>query len=168
MLKICIVGAGAIGGFFGTRLAGTGEATVNALARGPTLIALRDHGWRLNENGALVTAPVGLASADPAELGIQDLVILTVKAPALPAVAVTLAPLIGPATLILSAMNGVPWWFSHGLAALGDAPLSCVDPGGLIAAALPVRQVIGCVVHLSASTSAPGIAVHRRARRARD
>ena len=165
MLRICIVGAGAIGGFFGTRLARSAAATVNALARGATLSALRDHGWRLNENGTLVTAPVGLASNDPRELGTQDLVILTVKAPALPALAVTLAPLIGPATVILSAMNGVPWWFSHGLAALGEAPLSCVDPGGVIAAALPVRQVIGCVVHMSASTSAPGIAVHRKGQR---
>ena len=95
MLKICIVGAGAIGGVFGTRLARTGDAIVNALARGATLSALRDHGWRLHENGALVTAPAGLACDDPRELGVQDLVILTVKAPALPALAVTLAPLIG-------------------------------------------------------------------------
>jgi 2-dehydropantoate 2-reductase len=161
MLRICIVGAGAIGGVFGTRLARAGEATVNALARGPTLSALRDHGWRLSENGTLVSAAAGLVSDDPRALGVQDLIILTVKAPALPGLAATLAPLVGPQTLILAAMNGVPWWFSHGLAALGDAPLSCVDPGGAIAAALPVPQVIGCVLHMSASTSAPGIAVHR-------
>jgi 2-dehydropantoate 2-reductase len=135
---------------------------VNALARGTTLSALRDHGWRLSENDTLITAPIGLASDDPRELGVQDLLILTVKAPALPSLAVMLAPLIGPETVILAAMNGVPWWFSHGLAALGDAPLACVDPGGGLAAALPVRQVVGCVVHMSASTSAPGVAVHRR------
>ncbi len=165
MPRICIVGAGAIGGVFGTRLARAGEATVNALARGATLSALRDHGWRLSENGTLVSAAAGLASDDPRALGVQDLVILTVKAPALPGLAATLAPLVGPQTVILAAMNGVPWWFSHGLAALGDAPLSCVDPGGAIAAALPVPQVIGCVLHLSASTSAPGIAVHRMGQR---
>jgi 2-dehydropantoate 2-reductase len=165
MLKICIVGAGAIGGVFGTRLARSGVASVNALARGATLSALRDHGWRLNENGTLVSAPAGVAADDPRELGIQDLVILTVKAPALPALALTLAPLIGPDTIILAAMNGVPWWFSHGLSALGDAPLASIDPGGGIAAALPVRQVIGCVVHMSASTSAPGVAVHRMGQR---
>ena len=165
MLKICIVGAGAIGGVFGTRLARGGVASVNALARGATLSALRDHGWRLNENGTLVSAPAGVAADDPRELGIQDLVILTVKAPALPALALTLAPLIGPDTIILAAMNGVPWWFSHGLSALGDAPLTSIDPGGGIAAALPVRQVIGCVVHMSASTSAPGVAVHRMGQR---
>ena len=165
MLKICIVGAGAIGGFFGTRLARTGTASVSALARGTTLSALRDHGWRLHENGALVTAPAALASDDPRELGAQDLVILTVKAPALPALAATLAPLLGPDTIILAAMNGVPWWFSHGIAALGDAPLASVDPGGAIAAALPVRRVVGCVLHMSASTSAPGITVHRMGQR---
>ncbi len=165
MLKICIVGAGAIGGFFGTRLAQTGSAQVNALARGATLSALRDHGWRLNQNGTTISAPVGLASDDPRELGIQDLVVLALKAPALPALAPTLTPLIGPDTVILSAMNGVPWWFSHGLAALEGAPLECVDPGGRIAAALPAPQVIGCVLHMSASTSAPGIVAHRAGQR---
>jgi 2-dehydropantoate 2-reductase len=165
MFKICIVGAGAIGGYFGTRLAQSGVARVSALARGATLSALRDHGWRLSENGAMVTAPAALASDDPRELGVQDLVILTLKAPALPVLAATLGPLIGPETIILSAMNGVPWWFSHGLSALGDAPLVSVDPGGGIAQALPVRQVIGCVLHVSASTSAPGIAVARLGRR---
>ena len=165
MRKICIVGAGAIGGYLGTRLAQSGAARVSALARGATLSALRDHGWRLSENGAMATAPAALASDDPRELGVQDLVILTVKAPALPVLAATLGPLIGPDTVILSAMNGVPWWFSHGLSALGDAPLVSVDPGGGIARALPVRQVIGCVLHLSASTSAPGIAVARLGRR---
>jgi 2-dehydropantoate 2-reductase len=165
MLRICIVGAGAIGGFFGTRLAHTGSVQVNALARGATLSALRDHGWRLDQNGIVLSAPVGLASDDPRALGIQDVVIVTVKAPALPALAGTLAPLIGPDTVILSAMNGVPWWFSHGLAALEGAPLQCVDPGGRIAAALPARQVIGCVVHMSASTSAPGVVVHRTGQR---
>jgi 2-dehydropantoate 2-reductase len=165
MRKICIVGAGAIGGYLGTRLAQSGAARVSALARGATLSALRDHGWRLSENGAMATAPAALASDDPRELGVQDLVILTVKAPALPVLAATLGPLIGPDTVILSAMNGVPWWFSHGLSALGDAPLVSVDPGGGIARAPPVRQVIGCVLHVSASTSAPGIAVARLGRR---
>jgi 2-dehydropantoate 2-reductase len=164
MLKICIVGAGAIGGYLGTRLAQSGTASVSALARGATLSALRDHGWRLNDNGTLATAPAALASDDPRDLGLQDVVVLSVKAPALPGLATTLAPLIGPDTVILAAMNGVPWWFSHGLSALGDAPLASVDPGGGIAAALPVSQVIGCVVHMSAATSAPGVTVTRMGR----
>jgi 2-dehydropantoate 2-reductase len=165
MLKVCVVGAGAIGGFLGTRLAASGAANVAALARGTTLAALRDHGWRLEENGGVTTAPVTLASDDPRDLGPQDLLIIAVKAPALPALAPTLKPLIGSHTLLLPAMNGVPWWFSHGVTALGPAPLQSVDPEGVISATLPAAQVIGCVVHASAATRAPGITVHRMGER---
>ena len=165
MLKVCVVGAGAIGGFLGTRLAMGGQASVSALARGTTLVALRDHGWRLEEEGRLLTAPVALASDDPSELGPQDLLILTLKAPALPPLAPALTPLISGDTLVLPAMNGVPWWFSDGIAALGDEPLHSVDPGGHIRAAIPASRVIGCVVHASAATRAPGIAVHRMGQR---
>ena len=164
MLKVCVVGAGAIGGFLGTRLALTGEADVAALARGTTLVALRDHGWRLESDGQQLSAPAAGAADDPRELGIQDLVILTVKAPALPRLAPTLRPLIGAETLILPAMNGVPWWFSIGLPALGEQPLASVDPGGQIAASLPLAQVLGCVVHASASRREPGVALHRMGR----
>ena len=165
MLRVCVVGAGAIGGFLGTRLAASGAARVAALARGTTLAALRDHGWRLEEAGVLTSAPVALACDDPRELGPQDLLIIAVKATALPALAPTLKPLIAAHTLLLPAMNGVPWWFSHGIAALGAAPLQSVDPDGVISAALPAAQTIGCVVHLSASTRAPGIAVRSRGER---
>ena len=164
MLKVCVVGAGAIGGFLGTRLALTGEADVAALARGTTLVALRDHGWRLESDGQQFSAPAARAADDPRELGIQDLVILTVKAPALPRLAPTLRPLIGAETLILPAMNGVPWWFSIGLPALSGQPLASVDPGGQIAASLPLAQVLGCVVHASASQREPGVALHRMGR----
>jgi 2-dehydropantoate 2-reductase len=142
-----------------------GQASVSALARGTTLVALRDHGWRLEEEGRLLTAPVALASDDPSELGPQDLLILTLKAPALPPLAPALAPLISGDTLVLPAMNGVPWWFSDGIAALGDQPLHSADPGGHIRATIPASQVIGCVVHASAATRAPGVAVHRMGRR---
>jgi 2-dehydropantoate 2-reductase len=165
MQKICVVGAGAVGGYLGTKLAATGQVSVSALARGATLSALRDHGWRLQENGSMLAAPAALASADPREIGLQDALIIAVKAPALAGLAPTLAPLIGPDTAIVAAMNGVPWWFSHGLDALGNAPLACIDPGGGIAAALPVSQVIGCVLHLSAYTRAPGVSVVHMGRR---
>jgi 2-dehydropantoate 2-reductase len=164
VLKVCVVGAGAIGGFLGTRLALTGEADVAALARGTTLVALRDHGWRLESDGQQLSAPAAKAADDPRELGPQDLVIITVKAPALPRLAPTLRPLIGPETIILPAMNGVPWWFSIGLAALGGEPLASVDPHGQIAATLPLAQVLGCVVHASASQREPGVALHRMGR----
>jgi 2-dehydropantoate 2-reductase len=160
-MKVCVVGAGAIGGFIGCRLAAAGRASVSALARGATLQALQVQGWRLQQDGQRLQAPAR-AAADAAELGVQDLVVIAVKGPALPALAASLAPLIGAHTLLLPAMNGVPWWFGQGVPALGEAPLSSVDPGGRIAAALPGGQVIGCVVHASCAVAEPGLVQHQR------
>ena len=159
-MKVCIYGAGAIGGFIGARLAAAGGCQVSAVARGATLAALREHGLRLRERGELASYPVQ-ATDDPAALGVQDLVVIAVKAPALAAVAARIAPLIGPATVVLPAMNGVPWWFAAGAPALGDEPLHSIDPGGAIAAAIPLARVIGCVVHASTFTSAPGLVEHK-------
>ena len=159
-MKVCIYGVGAIGGFIGTRLALGGECQVSAVARGATLAALQQHGLRLRYAGELLSAPVQ-ASAEPAALGGQDLVVIAVKGPALASVARHIAPLLGPHTLVLPAMNGVPWWFAAGAPALGDAPLRSIDPGGHIAAAIPLGQVIGCVVHVSAFTPEPGLVEHK-------
>jgi 2-dehydropantoate 2-reductase len=159
-VKVCIVGAGAIGGFIGTRLATAGRSQVSALARGPTLAALTRYGWRLRQNGQLLSAPA-IAADDPRALGVQDVVVIAVKGQSLPELAPTLAPLIGPDTLIVPAMNGVPWWFSGTIAALGPAPLASVDPGGGVVAAIPTAQVIGCVVHASTGTEEPGLATHK-------
>ena len=159
-MKVCIVGAGAIGGFIGTRLAAAGRADVSALARGATLAALREHGWRLRSGDAFTQAPAR-ANADPTELGVQDLVVVAVKGPALGAVAAAIAPLLGAETMVLPAMNGVPWWFCHGLPGFGDAPLASLDPGGAIARAIPLRHVVGCVVHASTSTPEPALVLHR-------
>ncbi len=157
-MKVCIVGAGAIGGFLGARLAAAGVAT-SALARGATLVALRQHGWRMDTAQGRVAAPVR-ASDDPTQLGVQDLVVVAVKAPALSAAAATLGPLLGRDTLVLPAMNGVPWWFCRGLPGF-DAPLASVDPGGAIGRAIDAQRVIGCVVHVSASTPEPGCVAHK-------
>jgi 2-dehydropantoate 2-reductase len=161
MKNICIIGAGSIGGFIGTRLAATGQARVSAIARGATLDALRTHGWRLRQGEQLLQAPVTAASAQAAELGVQDLVIIAVKGPALSQVAREIAPLLGPDTVVLPAMNGVPWWFIEGRTGLGDAPLESVDPGGVIRAAIPLRHVLGCVVHASTASPEPGLVQHR-------
>jgi 2-dehydropantoate 2-reductase len=142
--RVCVVGAGAVGAVFGARIAGP----LSVLARGATLAALRERGWSLNGSARPVTA-----ADDPAALGEQDVVILTVKAPALPALAPALAPLLGPHTVVVPALNGVPWWF------FADRTLSSVDPGGVVGAALDRSRVIGCVVHLSAAVTAPGEAV---------
>jgi len=163
-VKICVVGAGAIGGFLGSRLALQRGAEVSALARGATLVALREYGWRLQECGSLLQAPLALAADDPRDLGPQDLLLLAVKGPALPALAPTLTPLLSVDTVVLPAMNGVPWWFSAGIDALGARPLESVDPGGVIARSIPTARVVGCVVHAAVSTAAPGIAVHRMGR----
>lgn len=157
--RVCVVGAGAVGGMIGARLAAAGVPT-SALARGQTLDALRRNGWRLRQDGDEITAPV-VASADPAELGPHDVVVVAVKAQALPELAPRLRPLIGPDTVVVPAMNGVPWWFCEGLGGPVDGMrLRSVDPDGATAAALPSSQVLGCVVHLSASTSEPGVTVH--------
>jgi 2-dehydropantoate 2-reductase len=162
-MKVCIYGAGAVGGFIGTRLALAGECSVSAVARGQTLRALLEHGWRLRQGGELLSAPA-LASDDPAALGPQDLVVVAVKGPALPRVAASLAPLLHADTVVLPAMNGVPWWFALTIPALGGRALASVDPGGAIAAALPLQHVVGCVVHSSTATPEPGLVEHRMGR----
>ena len=154
-MKVCIVGAGAVGGFIGARLAASGGVEVSAVARGATLLALQQHGWRLTMNGALMQTPVR-ASANAASLGMQDLVVVAVKAQALASVAQSIGPLLGPHTVVLPAMNGVPWWFCEGWA------LNSVDPGGLIAASLPQQRVVGCVVHASIATAEPGWVQHHK------
>ena len=159
--KICVYGAGAIGGWIGARLAAQG-AQVSCVARGATLAALRAGGLRLIEadaNGQSVERAFAVqASAEPAELGMQDLVIVAVKAPAMAEVARHIGPLLGPHTVVLTAMNGVPWWFLQGFGgALAGTRLESVDPGGVIAQGIDARQVMGCVVHASCSLDAPGV-----------
>lgn len=158
-MKVCIYGAGAIGGFLGARLGAQGHA-VSAVARGGTLAALAADGLRLQLADREVRAPV-VAAEDPARLGPQDLVVIAVKTPALPAVAARIAPLIGPDTTVLTAMNGVPWWFFSGMPGPhAGRRLACLDPDGAIARAIPVAHVVGGVVHASCMTPAPGVVRH--------
>ncbi len=159
-MKVCIVGAGAIGGFIGARLAAAGRAQISAVARGATLQSLQRHGWRLNTAAGLVQAPAQ-AAAHAADLGPQDLVVIAVKGPALAQVAQGLAPLFGPDTMVMPAMNGVPWWFCQDVPEIGHEPLQSVDPGGRIASAIAFGRVLGCVVHASTATTEPGLVQHR-------
>jgi 2-dehydropantoate 2-reductase len=158
-MKVCIIGAGAIGGFIGTRLALAGQAELSAIARGATLAALRRHGWRLHSGGVLHQAPAHVTD-QPAELGVQDLLIIAVKAPALTDVARQIGPLLGPETLVLPAMNGVPWWFCKRVAGFEGKSLGSVDPGGVIDRAIPFEQVVGCVVHAATAAPEPGLVRH--------
>ena len=159
-MKTCIYGAGAIGGWLGVRLAQAG-CDVSVVARGATLDMLRRDGLSLVSGEARSTVPVTV-SADPRELGVQQLVVVAVKAPSLASVAQQIAPLLGPETMVLVAMNGVPWWFLEGGfgGALAGTRLAAVDPDGAIAAAIPAHHVIGGVVHASCSLDAPGVVRH--------
>ena len=160
-MKIAIAGLGAIGGWIAARLLAAGEQPV-ALVTPRHLEPLARHGLRLRHGGVEQRWPLR-ASDRAADLGVQDLVIIACKATALGGLAPALAPMIGPDTLILSAMNGVPWWFFHGLApSMAHQPLESVDPGGAISRALPPDRVIGGVVHLAASLPEPGLVDHSR------
>ena len=157
--KTCIYGAGAIGSWIGAGLAAAG-AQVSVVARGATLQSIQSHGLRIRRGDAVSAYPV-TASANPADLGVQDLLVIAVKAPALADIAAKVAPLIGPKTLVLTAMNGVPWWFFQGFGGkLAGTRLKAVDPQGTIEAAFPAANLIGCVVHSSCSVPEPGL-VHQ-------
>ena len=135
------------------------------LARGATASTLRARGWRLQTQRGLLSALANVVET-PSALGPQDLVVVAVKGPSLADVAAKIGPLLGPETAVLTAMNGVPWWFFHGFGTTyRDMPLASVDPGGRIAAAVPARRIVGCVVHASCSTPEPGLVLHHGGQR---
>ena len=158
-MKVTIFGAGAIGGFLGTRLAQSG-CEVAAVARGATAAALRAHGWRLRTGNNTVAMPARVAEK-PSELGPQDLVVVAVKGPALASVAAAISPLLDRDTIVMTAMNGVPWWFFDGFGGEhAGVRLTSIDPDGSIAAAIPAHHVVGCVVHASCASPEPGLTRH--------
>jgi 2-dehydropantoate 2-reductase len=162
-MKVCIVGVGAIGGLFAAWLGGRlapGRVELSALARGATLAALRDHGLQFDSALGAQRLPLR-ASDDPHALGPQDLVVLAVKGPALAAAAPAVQALCGPQTRVLTALNGVPWWFFDGLPGpCAGLVLQAVDPSGRLRAAIPSQRVVGCVVHASSRTDGPARVRH--------
>jgi 2-dehydropantoate 2-reductase len=153
-MKVCIYGIGAVGGSVGYHLAKTG-VTLSAVARGNNLEALKNHGLREAHSEASV--PVH-AAEDPSELGIQDLVILSVKTTGMKNVAERIAPLLGDHTAVISMTNGIPWWFFEGFGgSYSGTRLESVDPGGSCAKAISGDKVIGSVVHFNASMKEPGM-----------
>jgi 2-dehydropantoate 2-reductase len=164
-MKICIYGAGAVGGLMAGRLARAGHE-VSVVARGAHLTAIRKQGLRIRTPDGNITAVQLKASDRPADLGAQDYVIVAVKGQSLPAVAAAIGPLLGPATSIVTAMNGVPWWFFDRLAfGEGKLRLESLDPGGALARAMPTAQIVGCVIHLAASTPEAGLVSHNMGQR---
>ena len=150
-MRIAVYGAGAIGGHLAVSLAGAG-ADVSVVARGAHLDAIRARGLTMGER--TVRLP---ASADAAELGPQDAVFVTLKSHQLPAALGGVAALLGPQTAVVTAMNGLPYWYFHGQ---GGRRIESVDPGGRIQAAIPPERAIGCITFVAVEVTAPGIVHH--------
>ncbi|WP_375264451.1 2-dehydropantoate 2-reductase [Planktotalea sp.] len=158
-MKICIFGAGAIGGYMGAKLAQAG-ADVSLVARGPHLKAMRENGLRLIEESGETTVQV-TASDNAADLGPQDYVIVTLKAHSVPAVVPHMQPLIGENTTIVSGVNGVPWWYFHKTGGpLEGTRLHTVDPGNAQWDGFGPDRVLGCVVYPAAEVIEPGVVKH--------
>lgn len=158
-MKICVFGAGSIGGVIGGVLADAGH-DVSLIARGAHLAALRENGCRVETGGQILNV-CPEASDNPADFGPQDIVVVAVKAPAMPGVAAGIAPLLGPETAVVPAMNGIPWWFFDGFPQSGPAiSYPKLDPGGALAAAISPDRVMGCVVHMGSMVPEPGVIRH--------
>jgi 2-dehydropantoate 2-reductase len=159
-MKYCIYGLGAVGGLIGGRLA-TAGLHVSSLVRGHALTHVRENGLKLICHGREEVAKVEV-SDQPEALGPQDVIFLTVKNTSIASAATNIAALMHERTVVVSAMNGVPWWFYHGL---GIDPakrqrLESIDPGGIVSQAISPERVVGCVSNLSASTPEPGTVVY--------
>ena len=159
-MKICVVGAGAIGGFMGVRLAQQNHE-VSLIARGPHLAAIKANGLKLIQDGEEIVAKNVTATDDIAELGIQDVVLMALKSHQIGAVLDKLPHLIGPDTVMVTLQNGVPWWYFQKLS--GDYENRTVetsDPGGVLAGAINPDCLIGCIAYPAATISEPGVIKH--------
>jgi 2-dehydropantoate 2-reductase len=158
-MKICIYGAGAIGAYLGAQLAKT-DCEVSLVARGPHLEAMQKNGLTLRMNGEESTMQVN-ATDDPATLGQQDYVIVTLKAHSVPGIAAQIATLLGPDTAVVTAQNGILWWYFHAFEGpLRDHQLEIADPDGTIWTTLGPERAIGCVVYPSCEIVEPGVVEH--------
>ena len=161
MTRICIFGAGAIGGYLAAALDNAGAA-VSLVARGPHLEAILKNGLTFEKDGVTSTHHLP-ASSDPADLGPQDVVFLAVKAHGIPAIIDGLKPLLHDDTIIVPAVNGLPWWYFHGAGtgtALDEQPLLAVDPDRRIWDEIGPQRAIGCVVYPACEIAAPGHVRH--------
>ncbi len=158
-MKICIYGAGAIGGYLGAGLALNG-ADVTLIARGPHLAAMQESGLKLVKDGEERVARV-TATDDPVEAGPQDYVIVTLKAHSVPPIADRFAPLFHEKTAVVWGVNGIPWWYFYGLEGdHADRRIECLDPGGVLWDHLGPERMIGCAVYPAAEVPEPGVIQH--------
>ena len=159
-MRICVFGAGAIGGYLAAKLAGVDGVALSLVARGAHLAAIQSRGLRLIENGVESIHQVTATNA-AAELGPQDYVIVALKAHSVSGALAQMAPLIGPDTAVVTAQNGIPWWYFHRHGgALDGTRVAAVDPGGLIWDTLGPGRAIGCVVYPAADVPEPGLIRH--------
>ena len=163
-MKICVYGAGAVGGLMAAWLSRSGHE-VSVVARGAHLEAIRRSGLRVRSAGKEEVFKIR-AEMDPAALGPQDCVLVVVKAQNLTEVSQNISSLVGKDTSIMTAMNGVPWWFFDRLRfGNGAERLDSLDPGGKLGKAMPTERIVGCVIHLAASTPEPGLISHNMGRK---
>ena len=161
-MKVCIVGAGAIGGFLGVRLAATGQQ-VSLVARGPHLEAIRRNGLKLIQRDKTLVARAEelTATDDIAELPQQDIVLMALKSHQIAAVVDKLPHLFGEETVMVTLQNGIPWWYFQKLPGpYAGRIVQTVDPGGILASAIDPQTVLGCVVYPATTISEPGVIRH--------
>ncbi|MGI4816160.1 MAG: 2-dehydropantoate 2-reductase [Janthinobacterium lividum] len=162
-MKLTVVGAGAVGGLLAAALVRGGQP-VNLLARGATLAAVREHGLRVRDPATQEADRPSEwrvdvdAASDARRFGVQDCIVIALKAQQLAGAVADIAPLCGPTTVVISASNGLPWWFLHCLdGPLAGQSIASVDPDGALCRRFPPPRAAGCVVHLSVSVAAPGV-----------
>lgn len=156
-MKVCVVGAGAIGGCLGVRIAEQGHE-VSLIARGPHLAAIKKNGLTLRQNGEEIRVRDAFATSDMTECGPQDVVLLTLKAHQIAPVIDDLKSLFGPDTVMVALQNGIPWWYFQGIdGAYQNRVVETIDPGGLLANSIDPKQIIGCIAYPAASIAQPGV-----------
>ncbi len=158
-MKVCVFGAGAVGGHLATRLLAAQADEISVVARGAMLKAMRERGLTLRSGGADITARVGHATDDAATLAPQDVVLVTLKAHALSGAAAAIARLLAPGGCAVFMLNGIPWWYRHGLPGAGST-LPLLDPEGALWNAVRPERTLGAVVHSPNEIVEPGVIVH--------
>lgn len=158
-MKVCVFGAGAVGGHIATRLLAAKADEISVVARGAILKAMRERGLTVRSGGDEITAQPAVATDDPSTLPPQDLVIVALKAHAVPGAASAIARLLGPLGCAIFLLNGIPWWWRHGLPGAGGT-LPLLDPEGALEKHVRPERALGCVVHSPNDMIEPAVIVH--------
>lgn len=158
-MKICIYGAGAIGGHVAARLIAAKRHDISVIARSETLAAIRDRGLTLRSGGEVIKAMPPVVTDDPSSLPLQDLVIVTVKSPGLPSIAESIARMLGPASCALFMVNGIPWWWHYGRQG-EPRPLTALDPDAALWTHVRPKRALGSAVYSSNELEAPAVINH--------